>query len=169
MQHRENHINGDRLPAIGFLHQQAVVGRYRRKQAGSQGVALLPAAIGDLFQFAGVEEPFALPGDANRQNFVFMAIQLPEDGGNGKLGNIMFGRSAAKQDGNNLFRMRHQENPFPKLRNNTAYHTTFLCGVQLIYLRFPRGGAGQKGKFFIQFSRGSGRPVPIKADLRLAR
>ena len=103
MQHRENQIHPQRLPAIGFLHHQSVVGGHRGKQAGGPGIALLPAAIGNERKLPGVEEPLPGAGDADRQDLVFIAVQLPQDGGDGELGNIVFGGSAAEQNGNSQF------------------------------------------------------------------
>ena len=103
MQHRENQIHPQRLPAIGFLYHQPVVGGHGGKQAGNAGIALLPAAIGDERKLPGVEKPLPGAGDADRQELVFIAVQLPQDGGDGELGNIVLGGSAAEQNGNSQF------------------------------------------------------------------
>ena len=74
VQYRENQIHPPRLPAIGFLYHQPVVGGHGGKQAGNAGIALLPAAIGDERKLPGVEEPLPGAGDADRQELVFIAV-----------------------------------------------------------------------------------------------
>ena len=103
VQNGENHIDPAGLPAIGGLDHQAVVRRDRGKQAGGGQLRLFPAAIGDEGNITGIEQPFPRTGDADRQNFVFCTVQLPQDGADGEPGNIVLGGGAAEQHRNGQF------------------------------------------------------------------
>ena len=66
-------------------------------------MGLRPTVLGDFPIRAVVAQPLSLPGDANRNDLIFLWAQMGEDGVGRLEGDGIFAGIASKQNGNGFF------------------------------------------------------------------